>query len=58
VIAANHMGMRCLGISCVTNAAAGVTGEKLNHEEVLEAGRAVRTQLVSLLKAIIPRLAE
>jgi purine-nucleoside phosphorylase len=56
VIAANHMGMRCLGISCVTNAAAGVTGEKLNHEEVLEAGRAVRTQLVSLLKAVIPRL--
>lgn len=56
VVAANHMGIRCLGISCVTNAAAGVTGEKLNHEEVLEAGRAVRTQLVNLLKAIIPRL--
>jgi purine-nucleoside phosphorylase len=56
VIAANHLGIRCLGISCVTNAAAGVTGEKLNHEEVLEAGRAVRSQLVSLLKAIIPRL--
>jgi purine-nucleoside phosphorylase len=55
-IAANHLGMRCLGISCVTNAAAGVTGEKLNHEEVLEAGRAVRSQLVSLLKAVIPRL--
>ena len=55
-IAANHMGIRCLGISCVTNAAAGVTGEKLNHEEVLEAGRAVRSQLVSLLKTIIPRL--
>lgn len=57
VIAANHMGIRCLGISCVTNAAAGLTGEKLNHEEVLEAGRAVRAQLVSLLKAVIPNLA-
>jgi purine-nucleoside phosphorylase len=56
VIAANHMGIRCLGVSCVTNAAAGVTGEKLVHEEVLEAGRAVRAQLVSLLKAVIPRL--
>lgn len=55
-IAANHMGIRCLGISCVTNAAAGIGGEKLNHEEVLEAGRAVRSQLVSLLKAVIPRL--
>ncbi len=56
VIAANHMGLRCLGISCVTNAAAGITGEKLVHEEVLEAGRAVRDQLVRLLKAVIPKL--
>ncbi len=37
-IAANHAGMKVLGISCVTNAAAGMTKEKLNHEEVLEIG--------------------
>ncbi len=57
VIVANHMGIACLGISTVTNMAAGVTGEKLNHEEVLEAGREVRGKLVRLLKAVIPRIA-
>jgi purine-nucleoside phosphorylase len=55
-IVANHRGMRCLGISTVTNPAAGVTGEKLVHDEVLEVGRSVRSQLTALLKAIIPRL--
>lgn len=57
VIVANHMGIACLGISTVTNMAAGVTGEKLNHEEVLETGREVRGKLVRLLKAVIPRIA-
>jgi len=57
VIVANHMGIACLGISTVTNMAAGVTGEKLNHEEVLETGREVRGKLVQLLKAVIPRIA-
>ena len=42
VIAANHMGMKVLAISCVTNMAAGVLPQKLNHEEVLEAGAMVR----------------
>lgn len=55
-IAANHMGIRCLGISCVTNMAAGVLPQKLNHEEVLEAGAAVRDTLVKFLKALVPRL--
>src|SRR5262249_39202940 len=58
VIAANHMGMRALGISCVTNMAAGVLPQKLNHEEVLEAGAMVRDTLVRYLKALAPRLAE
>ena len=59
VIVANHMGMRALGISCVTNMAAGVVPEsKINHEEVLETGAMVRDTLVRLLKALIPRLAE
>ena len=55
-IAANHMGMRCLAISCVTNMAAGVADQKINHEEVLETGAAVRDTLVKLLRAILPRL--
>jgi len=59
VIAANHAGMKVLGISCVTNMAAGVIPEsKLVHEEVLEAGAAVRDTLVRFLKALVPRLAE
>jgi len=57
-IAANHLGMRCLGVSTVTNMAAGVTDQKINHEEVLETGRAVREKLSRLLEALIPRLAK
>jgi len=56
VIAANHMGMRCLGISCVTNMAAGILPQKINHEEVLETGAMVRDTLVRFLKALLPRL--
>ncbi|HEY3738669.1 MAG TPA: purine-nucleoside phosphorylase [Bryobacteraceae bacterium] len=56
VIAANHMGIECLGISCVTNMAAGVSDRKLNHEEVLDVGRQVRDGFVRLLKAIVPRI--
>jgi purine-nucleoside phosphorylase len=56
VIAANHMGMKCLGISCVTNMAAGILPQKLVHEEVLEAGAMVRDTLVRFLKALAPRL--
>jgi purine-nucleoside phosphorylase len=55
-IAANHMGMEVLGISCVTNAAAGLSGEKLNHEEVLEIGRRVSGTFLQLLSAILPQL--
>jgi purine-nucleoside phosphorylase len=59
VIAANHMGMRALGISCVTNMAAGVVPlSKINHEEVLETGIMVRETLVRYLKGLLPRLAE
>jgi purine-nucleoside phosphorylase len=59
VIVANHMGMKSLAISCVTNMAAGVVPDaKINHEEVLETGAMVRDTLVRLLKALLPRLAE
>ena len=56
VIVANHMGMKALGISCVTNMAAGILPQKINHEEVLETGAMVRDTLVRFLKALLPRL--
>jgi purine-nucleoside phosphorylase len=56
VIVANHMGMRVLAISCVTNMAAGILKQKINHDEVLETGREVRETFVRLLKAVIPKL--
>ncbi len=58
VIAARHSGIRVLGISCVTNMAAGITGKLLNQDEVLETGARVRGQFVALLRALIPRIAE
>jgi purine-nucleoside phosphorylase len=57
-IAANHMGMRVLGISCVTNMAAGVLPRKLDHSEVLEIADRVRGKLTKLLSKIVPRLVE
>ena len=56
VIVANHLGMRVLAISCVTNMAAGILPQKINHEEVLETGRRVRDTLVKFLKTLAPRL--
>jgi purine-nucleoside phosphorylase len=56
VIVANHMGMRVLAISCVTNMAAGVLPQKIVHMEVLETGRRVQNTLVRFLKAVLPRL--
>ncbi|GAB3265902.1 purine-nucleoside phosphorylase [Alteromonas gracilis] len=55
-IAAREAGMEILGISLVTNAAAGMTGEPLNHEEVLEAGRSAATRMGHLLGSVVPRL--
>lgn len=57
VIEANFLGMQVLGISCVTNQAAGLGG-KLRHEEVLEVGRQSRDKFIALLRAILPRLSE
>jgi purine-nucleoside phosphorylase len=57
-IAANHMGLKVLGVSCVTNMAAGVLPDtKINHEEVMETGAMVRDTLVRFLKTLLPRLA-
>jgi len=57
VLAARHMGVRCLAISCVTNMAAGITGETLSHEEVLETGERVKADFARLLRGLIPELA-
>jgi purine-nucleoside phosphorylase len=58
VIAARHSDMRVLGISCVTNAAAGILDQPLNHLEVLETAARVKSDFVALLKAVLPRIAE
>jgi purine-nucleoside phosphorylase len=56
VIAARHSNIRVLGISCVTNMAAGVTGAPLTAEEVFETGARVKNDFIALLRAIIPRI--
>jgi purine-nucleoside phosphorylase len=56
VLAARHMGIRCLAISCVTNLAAGVSPEPIDHEQVLEIGARAAGSLVSLLRELVPTL--
>jgi purine-nucleoside phosphorylase len=55
-IAARHMGLEVLGISCITNMAAGVLPQPINHEEVLETTRRVRGDFISLLEGVIAKL--
>jgi purine-nucleoside phosphorylase len=57
VIIARHMGLEVLGISLVTNMAAGVSGKAIHHEEVMDIGKRVEAQFTSLLKSLIPQLA-
>jgi len=56
VLAARHMGIRCLAISCVTNLAAGVSPEPIDHERVLEVGAQAAGSLVALLRELVPTL--
>ena len=56
VLAARHMGMRCLALSCVTNAAAGVLDEPIDHERVLDVAAAAAADLVALLREVVPTL--
>ena len=56
VIVARHMGMEVLGISCVTNLAAGIQFRPLNHQEVLETGLLIQERLAALLRSIIQQL--
>ncbi len=55
-IAARHMGMEVLGISCITNMAAGVLPQPLVHDEVIATARRVRGSFISLLEGIVERL--
>jgi purine-nucleoside phosphorylase len=57
VIVARHMGIRVLGISCVTNMAAGISDQPLTHEEVMETGERVKGEFVALLRTVIPHIA-
>jgi purine-nucleoside phosphorylase len=52
-IAARHMGMEVLGISCITNMAAGILPHPLNHEDVMATARRVRGEFVALLEGIV-----
>ncbi len=56
VIVANYLGMQVLAISCVTNMAAGILPQKIDHEEVMEVGYRVRDTLIRFLKALLPKL--
>lgn len=58
VIVARQMGLEVLGISCVTNLAAGILDQPISHEEVLETGARVRTQFTALLRGVVPRIAQ
>ena len=55
-IVARHMGLEVLGISCITNPAAGVVDRPLHHDEVMEVAARVRGEFIALLEGIIERL--
>ena len=52
-IAASHMGMRTLGISCLTNMAAGILGQPLSHAEVLETGERAKASFMALVRSVL-----
>src|SRR3984957_14616151 len=58
VIAARHLQMKVLAISCVTNMAAGILDQPLSHQEVMETGERVKTSFEGLLRAVLPRIAD
>ena len=56
VIVAKHMGMKVLGISCITNMAAGILPQPLSHEEVIETTNKIRDNFINLMKEIIKQV--
>ena len=57
-IAANHMGMKIVGITCVSNLAAGISPHPLTEEEVIEAGKSVSAKFTALVKETIKTIGE
>jgi len=58
VIVARHVGIEVLGISCVTNMAAGILDQPINHEEVMETGASAQARLTTLLVELLPQIAD
>lgn len=56
VIVARHAGIRCLGISCISNMAAGILEQPLSHDEVMETTELVKSQFISLVKGILRKI--
>ncbi|MDI3546681.1 MAG: purine-nucleoside phosphorylase [Halanaerobiales bacterium] len=56
VIVANHMGLDVLGISCITNMAAGILARPLNHEEVMETAERVKPKFITLVRGILKKI--
>lgn len=56
VMAANHSGMKVLGISCITNMAAGILDQPLNHHEVMDTAEKVKTKFITLVKEIVENI--
>lgn len=57
VIAANHVGLKVLGLSCITNAAAGILPQKLSHQEVMETAAQTQQQFMDLLSGVLRKVA-
>ena len=57
VLVARAIGVKCLGISCITNLASGIGHERLSHDEVMEVGARVRDRLAALVRGVLPRIA-
>lgn len=55
-IAAQQMGLRVLGVSCLSNMAAGILPQKINHAEVMEIGRRVQSVFIELMTSLLPAL--
>ncbi|MDQ3908558.1 MAG: purine-nucleoside phosphorylase [Acidobacteriota bacterium] len=55
-VVARHMGLKVLGVSCITNMAAGVLDKPIDHQEVIETGERVRATFTELLRRVIPKL--
>jgi purine-nucleoside phosphorylase len=56
VIVASHMGLQVLGVSCITNMAAGILPQRLTHQEVIDTTARVQEQFIGLLRVVIPRM--